>query len=79
MVYATVDGNQRALVSDLSTKQLRATALGTFHTMTGLMALPASLIAGFLWTISQQATFLYGSVVSMLSVALFLAFKKYFK
>jgi len=79
MVYAIVDGNQRALVSDLSTKQLRATALGTFHTMTGLMALPASLIAGFLWTISQQATFLYGSVVSMLSVALFLAFKKYFK
>ncbi|OYT55738.1 MAG: MFS transporter [Candidatus Aenigmarchaeota archaeon ex4484_14] len=79
IVYAIVDANQRALVSDLSAKQLRATALGTFHTMTGLMALPASLIAGFLWTISQQATFMYGAVVSLASVIVFLAFRRHFR
>jgi len=74
MVYAIIDGNQRALVSDLSSGDLRATALGAFHTTTGLMALPASLIAGFLWQINPGITFIYGSVVSIVSVVLFLIF-----
>ncbi|RJS71480.1 MFS transporter [Methanophagales archaeon] len=79
-VYAMVDGNQRAFVSDLSTEELRATALGTFHTMIGLVALPASVIAGLLWqVISPNATFIYGSVVSLIAVILFLIFSDYFK
>lgn len=76
MVYAVVDGNQRAFVSDLSRGGLRATALGTFHTAEGLVALPASLIAGFWWQISPSITFIYGAVVSIISVALFIAFSK---
>ena len=48
IVYAILDGNQRALVSDLSSEKLRSTALGTYHTVTGLIALPSSLIAGML-------------------------------
>lgn len=72
MVYAIVDGNQRAFVSDLSSGELRATALGTFHTTIGLAALPASLIAGFLWRIEPSLTFLYGTLISITSVVLFL-------
>jgi len=79
IVYAIVDGNQRAFVSDLSTEKLRATALGTFHTATGLVALPASLIAGFLWQITPTITFIYGSILSMASVLLFLIFKNHLK
>ena len=79
VVYAIVDGNQRAFVSDLSTEKLRATALGTFHTATGLVALPASLIAGFLWQITPTITFIYGSILSMASVLLFLIFKNHLK
>mgnify|MGYP001047342319 CR=1 FL=1 len=79
ITYAAVDGNQRAFVSDLSSQQLRATALGTFHTTTGLMALPASLIAGFLWqNISPEITFIYGSIPGFISVLLFIAFGNYF-
>jgi len=74
MVYAIVDGNQRAYVSDLSSGELRATALGTFHTTIGLVALPASLVAGFLWQITPGITFIYGSIVSIISVALFIKF-----
>ncbi|MCD6477664.1 MAG: MFS transporter [Candidatus Aenigmarchaeota archaeon] len=77
IVYAIVDGNQRAFVSDLSSRKLRATALGTFHTTTGLMALPASLIAGFLWQLSPSLTFLYGGIVSLFSVMLFISFKNW--
>jgi MFS family permease len=80
MVYAIIDGNQRAFVSDLSSGELRATALGTFHTTIGLVALPSSLIAGLLWqNISPGAAFIYGSVVSTVSVVLFFIFGAYFK
>ncbi|MBN2455749.1 MAG: MFS transporter [Sedimentisphaerales bacterium] len=76
IVYAIVDGNQRAYVSDLSSEELRATALGTFHTTTGLAALPASLIAGLLWQINPSITFIYGTVVSIISVVLFVILRK---
>jgi len=80
ITYAAVDGNQRAFVSDLSSQQLKATALGTFHTITGLVALPASLIAGFLWqNISPEITFIYGSVLGFISVLLFIAFRGCFR
>ena len=79
MVYAIVDGNQRAYVSDLSSEELRATALGTFHTTIGLTALPGSLIAGFLWQINPSITFVYGAVVSIVSVVLFIVFRNYFR
>ena len=72
MVYAMVEGNQRAFVSDLSPEGLKATALGTFHTVVGIAALPGSLIAGLLWQrVSPSATFLYGAVLAFLSVLLF--------
>ena len=80
MVYAIIDGNQRAFVSDLSSGELRATALGTFHAVIGLVALPASLIAGFLWqNISPGAVFIYGSTTSIISVILFFIFGSCFR
>ena len=79
ITYAAVDGNQRAFVSDLSSQQLKATALGTFHATIGLMALPASLIAGLLWqNIAPKITFIYGSITGLISVLLFVAFGNYF-
>jgi len=69
--HAIIDGNQRAYVSDLSPREIRATALGTFHTATGLSALPSNLIAGILWQINTDLTFIYGAAVSIFSVILF--------
>lgn len=74
MVHAIVDGNQRAFVSDLSLPDLRATALGAYHTSVGLAALPASLIAGLLWQVKPSMTFIYGASMSILSVILFSVF-----
>ncbi|RLG72258.1 MAG: MFS transporter [Methanobacteriota archaeon] len=80
VVYAMVDGNQRAYVADLSPEKLKATSLGTFHTATGLATLPASLVAGYLWeNVSPATTFIYGSVVSAVSIATFIALKKFFE
>jgi MFS family permease len=79
LMYAAIDGNQRAYVADLASINLKATALGTFHTMTGLMALPAGLIAGFLWdSIGPNAVFIYGGSLGLLSVLLFILFRSNF-
>jgi len=64
VVYAIVDGNQRAYVSDLSPGELRGTALGSYHTLAGLAALPGSIIAGLLWEINSSMTFLYGALMA---------------
>lgn len=61
IVYAIVDGNQRAFVSDLSPSDIRSTSLGVYHTLTGLVMLPSSLIAGLIWDIiSHEMTFIFG-------------------
>jgi MFS family permease len=74
--YAMIDGVQRAFVVDLSPPDLKATALGTFHTATGLAALPAGVIAGLLWdTISPETAFVYGFVLSLVAAASLLKLK----
>ncbi|MEA1908301.1 MAG: MFS transporter [Euryarchaeota archaeon] len=74
--YAMIDGVQRAFVVDLAPTDLKATALGTFHTATGLAALPAGVIAGLLWdTISPGTAFIYGFVLSLVAAAALLKLK----
>jgi MFS family permease len=64
---AAVDSNQRAIVSDLAGGQIKAAALGAYHMVVGLSALPAGLVAGLLWKYgSAQATFLYGGSIGLI-------------
>ncbi len=72
MFYALVEGVQRAYASDLASRGLRGTALGTFHTSVGLATLPASVIAGVLWTVDPNLTFIYGATIAFLASALLL-------
>jgi len=74
--YAMIDGAQRAFVVDLAPKHLKATALGTFHAAIGLVALPGGFIAGLLWDkISPETTFLYGFILAIISMVLFIFVK----
>jgi MFS family permease len=75
LVYALVDGNQRAFVSDLAKKELKGIALGTFHTSISLATLPSSLIAGFIWQFNPSMTFVYGAFVASVACILFLLMK----
>ncbi len=77
LVYALVDGNQRAFTADFVEDELRGTALGTFHASIGIAAFPASLIAGLLWDfVGSTATFYYGCVLSLVCTCLFILFFK---
>lgn len=44
-----IDPVQKALISELAPEKYRASTLGGFQMVTGLCALPASMIAGILW------------------------------
>ncbi len=71
--YGMTEGMLKAFAVDLCPSNLRGTAVGTFYTITGLAALPASLIAGFLWrAVGHSAPFYYGAATS-LAAALLLA------
>ncbi|MCX6667240.1 MAG: MFS transporter [Euryarchaeota archaeon] len=74
--FAMIDGVQRAFVVDLAPPNLKGTALGTFHTFTGIIALPGGLILGLLWDkIDPQATFIFAFLLSICSLVLFLFVK----
>jgi MFS family permease len=70
---AGAESCQRAYISDLAPEELRATALGTFHTAVGVAMLPSSIIAGLLWSyIGLGAMFMFGVVLALTALTIFL-------
>ena len=61
-----------AMVADVAPAEIRGTAFGVFHMLTGVMLLAASLIAGLLWDrVGPAATFFAGigfSVVALVGL-----------
>lgn len=49
LYYGMAYGTANALVADLVPENLRGTAYGTYHAVIGILAFPASFIAGLLW------------------------------
>ena len=75
IVYALVEGNQRALITDLSKKELRGTSLGTFHMFISLATLPSNLIAGYLWNINTDYTFFFAAIMAVIALILLFFWK----
>jgi MFS family permease len=70
LYYGTTEGVARAFVADLVPGGQRATAYGLYHAMVGLMAFPASLVAGLLWqTWGPASPFYFGAVLAGLAAA----------
>lgn len=70
--YAMTEGVEKAFVSSLSPVESKATALGFFHTIVGVGLLPASIIAGFLFSLTASAPFIFGGIMSALAAVLML-------
>jgi len=74
---AALEPVQRVFVSELSPIKHRASMLGAFQMVVGLCALPASVIAGFLWTGFGKFTPFYVSLVlTSLTIVLMLFVKE---
>ena len=74
LYYAMCEGVEKAFVGDLAPVSSKATALGFFHTITGAGALPASIIAGLLFTMLPAAPFLFGSCMTIISFVIVVLF-----
>lgn len=67
LYYAFTEGSAKAMVAELVPEANRGAAYGLFNASIGVMALPASVIAGFLWNISSGAPFLFGGLMAFLA------------
>lgn len=73
--YAFNEVLSRAIVADLLPDDRRASGLGAYSTLMGLMLIPASIIAGLLWKFgSGFGTFLYSALLSSLAAVIFFVF-----
>ena len=77
LYYAATEGVGKALVADMVPTERRGTAYGLYNTAIGITALPASLLAGWLWQVYGPSTpFLFGAALAALAaVLLFMVLK----
>lgn len=75
---AIMDVNQSTFASMLSKKSDRGTVMGAYHTVNGIVALPAGFLFGLIWSsfgsVGPLAAFGYASIVAAISLILLLAF-----
>ena len=80
LYYGATEGTAKALVADLVTPDQRGTAYGVYNAAVGVMALPASVLAGVLWQgalgwggFGASAPFLFGAFMALCAVGIFVA------
>ncbi len=68
--YAIDEAQSKAFIADIEPER-RASAVGIYNFVTGLLYLPASLVAGVLWTSSPTLVFSLAAGLSAAAIALF--------
>jgi len=72
---ALTDGSQKAMISDIVSKDLIGTGFGIYHAVLGITLLPASLIAGLLYDkVNSNAPFYFGSIMALIATILMIIF-----
>ncbi len=72
---ALTDGSQKAMISDIVSKDLKGTGFGIYHAVLGITLLPASLIAGLLYDrVNSNAPFYFGSTMALIATILMIIF-----
>src|SRR6185503_4138989 len=68
---AAVEGSEKALIADLTTEAVHATAFGWHAAVQGFGALAAGVLFGFLWqTFGSPVAFMTGAVLAIIAAAL---------
>lgn len=74
---ATIAGVERAFIAEISPRELKGTMLGLHSTVVGIALLPASTIAGILWTsFGTMTPFLFGAIMSLVAAGMLFFFMK---
>ncbi len=73
--YAFTEGIEKALVADLAPGEKKGTVMGLFNTIIGVGLLPASIIAGLLYSFAGKAApFIFGGAMSAAAFLVILIF-----
>ena len=72
--YSIDEAQSKAFIADIE-KDRRATAIGLYNFVTGLVYLPASVIAGILWVINPNYAFIFASVTALAALFTFVIIK----
>lgn len=69
--YAIDEAQSKAFIADLE-QERRASAIGLYNFVTGVIYLPASLIAGALWLLHPAGAFLFAAALAFAALVVFL-------
>ena len=72
--YAVEDSQSKAFIADIEPER-RASAIGVYNFVTGVIYLPASLLAGALWVVAPGVTFMVAAVLSGVAIGAFVVLK----
>jgi MFS family permease len=76
LYYGLSYGTAKAMIADIVPEEVRGTAYGTYNAVLGIIDLPASLIAGLLWSgipslgfrgFGAPAPFYFGGVLALIA------------
>jgi MFS family permease len=68
--YSIDEAQSKAFIADVEPER-RATAIGAYNFVTGVIYLPASLIAGALWAVNPGIVFLLAAFLSLVAISAF--------
>jgi MFS family permease len=69
--YAIDEAQSKAFIADIE-QDRRGSAIGLYNFVTGVIYLPASLIAGALWLMYPASTFLFAALLAFSAFSVFL-------
>ena len=76
--YSIDEAQSKVFITDLE-KDRRATAIGMYNFVTGLIYLPASAIAGFLWILNPIYAFIFAALATFIAMSVFIFLKSWRK
>jgi MFS family permease len=73
--YSVDEGQSKAYITDLEQKR-RATAIGLYNFIVGIVYIFASIIAGYLWNINPNYAFIFAAAITSIALVVFVFKKK---
>ena len=70
--YSIDEAQSKAFIADIE-KERRGSAIGLYNFLTGMVYLPASVMAGYLWTLRPEYAFAFAAALAACALGIFAA------
>lgn len=72
--YAIDEAQSKAFIADIESER-RGSAIGLYNFVTGIIYVPASVVAGYLWALNSSYAFFFAFSVTLVALIAFIMFK----